>query len=118
MRYNNWKIYFTMVSDDPAGFIAGPLPYAWAQVVNIKRDPFETSIGRRSKTLLGLGGALAAPSTAYIYDWNLLPMGRPCVVRLSATSQLGGFVAPAGTDTRDGTRPHIELSRAALLGAP
>ena len=76
VRYKNWKIYFTMVSDDPAGFIAGPLPYAWAQVVNIKRDPFETSIGQQYKTLLGLGGALAAPSTAYIYDWNLLPMGQ------------------------------------------
>ena len=23
-----------------------------------------------------MGGALAAPSTAYIYDWNLLPMGQ------------------------------------------
>ncbi len=26
--------------------------------------------------LLGYGGALAAPSTAYIYDWNLLPIGQ------------------------------------------
>jgi arylsulfatase A-like enzyme len=76
VRYKNWKIYFTMVSDDPAGFVAGPLPYAWAQVVNIKRDPFETSVGQQYKTLLGLGGALAAASTAYIYDWNLLPMGQ------------------------------------------
>ena len=23
-----------------------------------------------------IGGALAAPSTAYIYDWNLLPIGQ------------------------------------------
>jgi arylsulfatase len=23
-----------------------------------------------------MGGALAAPSTAYIYDWNLLPIGQ------------------------------------------
>ncbi len=29
----------------PAGFLAGALPFHWAQVVNIKRDPFETSIG-------------------------------------------------------------------------
>jgi arylsulfatase len=76
VRYKNWKIYFTMVSDDPSGFIAGPLPYAWAQVVNIKRDPFETSIGQQYKTLLGVGGAIASPSTAYIYDWNLLPIGQ------------------------------------------
>jgi arylsulfatase A-like enzyme len=76
VRYKNWKIYFTMVSDDPAGFIAGALPYSWAQVVNIKRDPFETSIGQQYKTLFGMGGALAGPVTAYIYDWNMLPMGQ------------------------------------------
>ena len=58
------------------GFIAGPLPYAWAQVVNIKRDPFETSVGTQIKTLFGQAGALASPSTAYVYDWNLLPIGQ------------------------------------------
>ena len=58
VRYKNWKIYFTMVSDDPTGFIAGALPYHWAQVVNIKRDPFETSIGQQYKTLMGMGGAI------------------------------------------------------------
>ena len=59
-----------------AGFITGVVPYHWAQVVNIKRDPFETSIGEQVKTLMGMGGALAAPSTAYVYDWNLLPIGQ------------------------------------------
>jgi arylsulfatase len=76
VRYKNWKIYFTMVSDTPAGFISGALPYHWAQVVNIKRDPFETSVGDQLKTLLGTGGAIGSPSTAYIYDWNLLPIGQ------------------------------------------
>jgi len=76
VRYNNWKMYFAMVSDDPAGFISGVQPYAWTQVVNIKRDPFETSVGEQIKTLTGVGGALAGPVTAYIYDWNLLPMGQ------------------------------------------
>lgn len=76
VRYKNWKIYFTMVSDEPSGFIAGALPYHWAQVVNIKRDPFETSIGEQIKTLFGVGGALASPSTAYVYDWNMLPIGQ------------------------------------------
>ncbi|MGB5638501.1 MAG: arylsulfatase, partial [Sedimenticolaceae bacterium] len=27
-------------------------------------------------TLMGYGRALAAPSTAFIYDWNLLPSGQ------------------------------------------
>jgi len=76
VRFKNWKLYFTMVSDSPEGFIAGPLPYAWAQVVNIKRDPFETSVGTQIKTLFGQAGALAAPATAYVYDWNLLPIGQ------------------------------------------
>ncbi|MBR0705300.1 arylsulfatase [Bradyrhizobium liaoningense] len=76
VRYKNWKIYFTMVSDAPQGFIAGALPYHWAQVVNIKRDPFETSIGSQYKTLMGLGGVIGSPSTAYVYDWNMLPIGQ------------------------------------------
>jgi arylsulfatase A-like enzyme len=76
VRYKNWKIYFAMVSDAPSGFLTGVVPYHWSQVVNIKRDPFETSIGEQAKTLLGMGGALAGPATAYIYDWNLLPMGQ------------------------------------------
>ena len=76
VRYKNWKIYFAMVSDSPAGFISGVLPFHWAQVVNIKRDPFETSIGSQYKTLMGLGGSIGSPSTAYIYDWNMLPIGQ------------------------------------------
>ena len=88
VRYKNWKIYFTMVSDAPAGFIMGALPYHWAQVVNIKRDPFETSIGEQVKTLTGLGGALAGPVTAYVYDWNMLPIGQALWLKELETYQL------------------------------
>ena len=42
----------------------------------IARDPFEISALDDTKTILGMGGALAAPSTAYIYDWNILPIGQ------------------------------------------
>ena len=76
VRYKNWKMYFAMVSDAPSGFISGVLPYHWTQVVNIKRDPFETSVGLQQKTLFGMGGAIASPSTAYVYDWNMLPIGQ------------------------------------------
>ena len=81
VRFKNWKLYFAMVSDSPQGFISGVLPYHWAQVVNIKRDPFETSIGTQTKTLMGQGGAIASASTAYIYDWNLLPIGQSLWLR-------------------------------------
>jgi arylsulfatase A-like enzyme len=76
VRYKNWKMYFAMVSDNPAGFVSGVQPYSWTQVVNIKRDPFEISVGTQQKTLFGMGGAIASPSTAYVYDWNLLPIGQ------------------------------------------
>ena len=76
IRYKNWKMYFGMVSQAPAGAFAGVIPYSWTQVVNIKRDPFETSIGEHVKTLFGMGGAIAAPVTAYVYDWNVLPIGQ------------------------------------------
>ena len=52
------------------------IPYHWTQVVNIKRDPFEISVGEQIKTLIGMGGALGGPLTAYIYDWNMLPIGQ------------------------------------------
>ena len=42
----------------------------------IARDPFEISALDDTKTIMGMGGALAAPSTAYIYDWNILPIGQ------------------------------------------
>ncbi|WP_157345318.1 arylsulfatase [Bradyrhizobium pachyrhizi] len=81
VRYKNWKMYFAMVSDSPAGFVSGVQPYSWTQVVNIKRDPFETSVGTQQKTLFGMGGAIASPSTAYVYDWNLLPIGQQLWLR-------------------------------------
>ena len=48
----------------------------WALVQNLRRDPFEAAVGADQKTVLGYGGTLAAPSTAYIYDWNMLPIGQ------------------------------------------
>ncbi|WP_198666110.1 arylsulfatase [Tropicimonas sp. IMCC34043] len=76
VRYKNWKMYFAMVDQDPTKTFNGVEQFSWTQVVNIKRDPFEQSIGTFSKTLTGVGGALGGPLTAYIYDWNMLPIGQ------------------------------------------
>ena len=76
VRYKNWKMYFGMVAQDPTGAFKGVIPYGWTMVVNIKRDPFETSIGEHTKTFEGMGGALGGPVTAYTYDWNVLPLGQ------------------------------------------
>src|SRR5260370_16871319 len=50
--------------------------FHWTQLQNIMRDPFENNGGEEQKGGLAAGGALASPSTAYLYDWNLLPIGQ------------------------------------------
>jgi arylsulfatase len=50
--------------------------YHFTLVQNIKRDTLEQAVTFDGKTALGMGGALAAPSTAYLYDWNILPIGQ------------------------------------------
>ncbi|MBK7564485.1 MAG: arylsulfatase [Propionivibrio sp.] len=76
VRYKNWKFYYAMAASNATGGLLGVQSYHWTQVANIKRDPFEAAVGADQLSLLGMGGALAAPSTAYIYDWNLLPIGQ------------------------------------------
>jgi arylsulfatase len=76
VRYKNWKIYFTMEGSGSASALSGPQQYGWAQVQNIRRDPFEQAVGESQKSVLSIGGTLASPSTAYIYNWNMLPVGQ------------------------------------------
>ena len=76
VRYKNWKMYFTMSQEGATGWLLPLTAYHWTQVQNIKRDPFEQAVGQNVKTAFGMGGALAAPSTAYVYDWNILPIGQ------------------------------------------
>ncbi|MCX6926279.1 MAG: arylsulfatase, partial [Verrucomicrobia bacterium] len=76
VRYKNWKFYYTMVGAGPMDGLMGAQTYHWTQLANIMRDPFEISVGADTKSLLSYAGALAAPSTAYLYDWNLLPIGQ------------------------------------------
>ena len=76
VRYKNWKFYYTMVGAGPMDGLMGAQTFHWTQIANIMRDPFEISVGADTGSLLSYAGALAAPSTAYIYDWNLLPIGQ------------------------------------------
>jgi arylsulfatase A-like enzyme len=75
VRYKNWKLYFSMAGADATGGLLGPQTFHWTQIANIKRDPFEITVAD-NKSLLAMGGALAGPSTAYLYDWNILPIGQ------------------------------------------
>ena len=76
VRYKNWKMYYNMAQSGADGWILPLVPYHFTLVQNIKRDPFEQAVGGNQKTALSLGGALASPSTAFIYDWNMLPIGQ------------------------------------------
>jgi arylsulfatase len=76
VRYKNWKMYYTMSQPGAEGWILPLVPFHFTLVDDIKRDPFEQAVGLSQKTALGIGGALAAPSTAFLYDWNLLPIGQ------------------------------------------
>ena len=76
VRYKNWKLYFSMAGSCANCGLAGVETYKWPLVDNIKRDPFEGSVGDDMKSLLAQGGALAGPVTAYLYDWNIIPLGQ------------------------------------------
>jgi arylsulfatase len=81
VRYKNWKFYYTMEGSTGVAALAGAQTYGWTQIANIKRDPFEQTVGEVQKSVNSVGGALAAPSTAYLYDWNVLPVGQQLWLR-------------------------------------
>jgi arylsulfatase len=76
VRYKNWKMYYTMSQPGPAGWIMPLIPFHFTLVQNIKRDPFEQAVGIDQKTAMSIGGALSGPLTAFLYDWNILPIGQ------------------------------------------
>ncbi|MBV8104361.1 MAG: sulfatase-like hydrolase/transferase, partial [Hyphomicrobiales bacterium] len=77
VRYKNWKMYYTMSQPGGAGWFLPLVAWHFTLVANIKRDPFEQYVTPvDSKSVLNFGGALAAPSTAYMYDWNMLTVGQ------------------------------------------
>ena len=56
-----------------------PLPliaFHFTLVANLKCDAFEPAIDSAVEAAAWAQGALAAPMTAYIFDWNILPIGQ------------------------------------------
>ncbi len=77
VRYKNWKMYYSMAPGGAAGWFLPLVNYHWTLVGNVKRDPFEQTVSfGDSKSAMALGGTLGSPSTAYLYDWNMLPIGQ------------------------------------------
>ncbi|MEQ9380051.1 MAG: arylsulfatase [Pirellulales bacterium] len=81
VRYKNWKFYYSMAGPGPDGWLNPLISYNFTLVNNIKRDPFEQAVGAWQKTAASIQGALASPSTAYVYDWNLLPISQGIALR-------------------------------------
>jgi arylsulfatase A-like enzyme len=77
VRYKNWKMYYSMAPGGASGWFLPLVNYHWTLVANVKRDPFEQAVSfGDSKSAMELGGTLGSPSTAYLYDWNMLPIGQ------------------------------------------
>ena len=78
VRYKNWKMYYNMTATGAAGWVEPLIAFHWTIVDNIRRDPFEQAVAgvASDKTFAAVQGALTSPSTAYIYDWNMLPIGQ------------------------------------------
>jgi hypothetical protein len=66
------------------------------QLVNHQARSLRADGRCRPKSLLGYGGALAAPGNAYIYDWNMLPIGQLLWLKeLSPYKEFPPLQAPA-----------------------
>ena len=73
VRYKNWKLYFSM-----AGRLSKPRACREPRPINGPWSTTSSAIpssgsGATQGTMFGLGGALAGPVTAYLYDWNIFP---------------------------------------------
>jgi arylsulfatase len=76
VRYKNWKMYYTMSKSGATAWLEPLVQYHFTLVQNIKRDPFEQYVTFDGKSAMNFGGALGAPSTAFLYDFGILPTGQ------------------------------------------
>ena len=65
-------------SPEPSRLVAAPRPPSTSRLVqNIKRDPFEQAVGERARrSAMAWAARSRGPVTAFMYDWNMLPIGQ------------------------------------------
>lgn len=64
-------------------------------VQNVKHDPFEQAVTFDGKSALSFGGAIGAPSTAWAFNFNILPLGQQLwLKRLETFRQFPPLQAP------------------------
>ena len=76
VRYKNWKIYFAMVSDATGGFISGSLPITGPRSSTSSVIPSRPRLVADTRRSWAWAVHSRSPSTAYLYDWNMLPIGQ------------------------------------------
>ena len=81
VRFRNWKFYYTMANPLADGWLDPSTTYNFTLVDNIKRDPFEQAVGPDQETANSIGGVLDAPTTAFVYDFELLPIGQQLALK-------------------------------------
>ena len=74
VRWKNWKFVDYGTGQGATGWLMPLIPYHWTMLTNLKRDPFEQTFS--DKSAMNFGGNIGSTETAYIYDWNLLPIGQ------------------------------------------
>ena len=66
-----------MAAPGADGWIMPLVPFHFTLVQNIKRDPFEQAVGTEPEDRRWALAARSPPRcTAYLYDWNMLPIGQ------------------------------------------
>jgi arylsulfatase len=117
LRYKNWKFYYTMPNPSAEGWLDPKITYNFTLIDNIKRDPFEQAVGPDQDTSMSIGGALAAPMTAFQYDWNLLPLGQLLALQFLETyAEYPPLQAPSSYNLEQ-VMEQIEAQKRALKGA-
>jgi arylsulfatase len=116
VRYKNWKMYYNMSQETAAGWLLPLVPYHFTLVQNIKRDPFEQAVGLDQQTLMGLGGALGGPVTAFQYDWNMLPIGQQLWLKHLLTFEKFPPLQPPATYNLSGIEEMVKKAAASHPG--
>ena len=110
MRYKNWKMYYTMSKSGATAWVEPLVQYHFTLVQNIKRDPFEQFVTFDGKSAMNFGGSLGAPSTAFQYDFNVLPLGQQLwFMHLQSFSKFPPLQAPE-TFNLEGVMKEVQSS--------
>ena len=78
VRYKNWKMYFAMVSDAPAGFTAGWFPITGPRSSTSSVIPSRLRSDRNTRRSWVWAARSASPSTAYNMTGTCCPSARHC----------------------------------------